>query len=108
MIGVVSQAEAQAEAIRSLLLLIYNVGGVDVAPILKGMKLDVRSTTGDPIANFVPTFLDIDNFSAAHSYLDPEFIDKWGFGVAELGYILWSLANIALLPQRYLSEPERL
>lgn len=107
MIGVVSQAAAETEAIRSLLLLTYNVSGIDVAPILKGMKLDVRSVTGDPIANFVPTFLDIQSFSAAHSYLDPEFIEKWGFSVSDLGYILWSLSNLALLPQRYLSDPEQ-
>lgn len=108
LIGVVSEVKAEEDAIKSLLLLVYNVGGVNVDQILEKLKFPVKSATGTPIANFIPEFLNVTNFSAAHSYLDAEFVDKWGFSVSEFGYILWSLTNLALLPNTYLAEPDKL
>ena len=107
LIGVVSEAKAKSDTIKALLLLAYNVTGVDVAPALERMRLHVQSATGTPIANFVPRFLSISNFSNAHSYLETEFVDRWGFGVSEIGYVLWALANLALLPHAYLSNPDQ-
>jgi hypothetical protein len=75
----------------------YNVEHVSIRGLFEnyGLRLPIDFRT-----NFVPVLLDLRAYLDAHGAFSDAVYKKYGFGLNALGYAVWAISFILLLPRR--------
>jgi hypothetical protein len=83
---------------KMLLALVYNVNNVDLTDAITDLGYRVGGSRNGPLTNFVPFSIDVVEFIRGHIYVDDEFNKKYGIDLTSYIYIIWSVINLAMIP----------
>jgi hypothetical protein len=85
---------------KKLLALGYNVDKIDLTEFITDLGYRIGGAFNGPLTNFIPFTIDIAEFIGQHSYVDEEFAQKYGIDLASCIYTIWSIINLATIPNR--------